>query len=154
MAVLGSGMEVRAGAGVGWFQFRVAIAYSPGWVMVGLVPEGASVADGQYPGKADVAGGVGWNGRGRVCWTLPGPAPTTDTVKFGCGDRVTLVLDCRARPLVRLLVNNQLRMVHDLATDPPAILCPAVGLLGCSDGVACMELEHMALPPGWDLSPA
>ena len=55
-------------------QFRVVTTPHPGYVITGLVPAGASVADGQIPGSAGTPGG-GWHGNGWVYWTLPGPAP-------------------------------------------------------------------------------
>ena len=163
MAVLGPGMQVRAGAGVGWMQFRVVttvagLFWSNG-VETGLVPAGASVADGQYPGRYDAGTpGGGWGGKGRVHWTLPGPAPAEGTVKFGQGDRVMVVLDCRQGPLVRLLVNSRPRQVHHLAPPaggPIAILCPAIALLGVDGyGAASVEVEAGApLPDGWDAAP-
>ena len=156
MAVLDTGMQVRAGAGVGWMQFRVVTTPDPGYVITGLVPAGASVADGQYPGR-DAGTGVGWYGDGDVDWTLPGPAPAEYTVKFGQGDRVMVVLDCRQGPLVRLLVNSRPRQVHHLAppaAGPIAILCPAIALAGDSTGAASVEVEAGApLPDGWDAAP-
>ena len=161
-AVLGPGMQVQAGAGMGWMQFRVVTCPYP---LIGLVPAGASVADGQFPGRDAGISGGGWHGNGYVFWTLPGPAPAEWTVKFGQGDRVMVVLDCRQGPLVRLLVNSRPRQVHHLAppaAGPIAILCPAIALLG-SDGIkytklpvgaASVEVEAGApLPDGWDAAP-
>ena len=59
------------------------------------------------------------------------PTPTSDTVRFGQGNRVMVVLDCRQGPLVRLLVNSRPRQVHHLAPPaggPIAILYPAIAL--------------------------
>ena len=158
MAVLGSGVEVRAGAGMAVLQARVLVAVDSSDVIIGLVPAQASVADNQYPGVAGaVGGGCGWGGSGAVCWTLPGPAPSdSDPVCFGQGDRVMVVLDCRAEPIVRLLVNGQPRLVHTLADTPTSTLtlCPAIALLGdeCG-GAACVELEPAGLRQGWDAPP-
>ena len=159
MAVLGRGMQVRAGAGVGWMQFRVVATPYPGFVITGLVPAGASVADNQFPGIDDGTPGGGWCGYGSIHWTLPVPAPARNTVKFGQGDRVMVVLVCRQGLLVRLLVNSRPRQVHHLpipAGGPIAILCPAIALLGDDDddGVASVEVEPAAaLPDGWDAVP-
>ena len=156
MAVLGHGMQVLAGAGVGWMQFRVVTTPYPSWVITGLVPAGASLADGESPGRdgGTVGPSGGWGGLGYVDWTLPGPAPARDVVKFGQGDRVMVVLDCRQGPLVRLLVNSRLRQVHHLALPtggPIVILCPAIAV-NCWDGrAATVEVEAEApLPDGWD----
>ena len=157
MVLLGPGMQVRAGAGVGWMQFRVVTTSGVSGVTTGLVPAGASVADHQYPGcEAGTPGGA-WGGSGYVAWTLPGPAPASSTVRFGQGDRVMVVLDCRQGPLVRLLVNSRPRQVHTLAPPaggPIAILCPAIALVGDRWGAASVEVEAGApLPDGWDAAP-
>ena len=153
MAVLGRGMVMQPGAGVGWMQFRVVATPYPGCVAIGLVPADASVADDQYPGHG--AGSGGWSGYGAVYWTLRCPTPPEAIVKFGQGDRVMLVLDCRAEPLLRLLVNSRPCLVHSLAAAPPATVCPAVALYGSSyDGAACVELEPASLPPSWDDPPS
>lgn len=169
MAVLaGHGMRVAVGAGVGWIQLRVAITPVPSFVIIGLVLEDAYVADGQqFPGRLGVANSAGWCGNGAVHWTLPAPAPTRDTVTFGQGDQVVVVLDCRAEPIVRLLVNGRPRLVHaitqssaDTATEPHAAikLCPAVALWGQdaadSSFEARVDLEPAPLPVGWDGPPA
>ena len=157
MAVLGRGMQVRAGAGVGWMQFRVTTP-SPWWVITGLVPAGASVADDQFPGSDAGTPGGGWHGNGCVYWTLPGRAPARNTVMFGQGDRVMVVLDCRQGPLVRLLVNSRPRQVHRLtmpAGGPITILCPAIALWDVDGfGAVSVEVEPAAaLPDGWDAAP-
>ena len=161
MAVLGHGMQVRVREGVGWMQFRVVNTPDRCWVPVaGLVPEGVSVADGQFPGW-DRTPGCGWDGSGRVDWTLRGRHPAKNTVTFGQGDRVMVVLDCRQGPLVRLLVNSRPRQVHHLATPAGAdILFPAIALYGRNDsdvrGVK-VELEprlNVLLPIGWDAAPS
>ena len=145
MAVLGRGMELRALAGVGWIEFRVITTPGPGWVIIGLVPWAARgvVADGQVPPNC-------WQGDGRVDWILSSPAPANGIVKFGQGDRVMLVLDCRAEPLVRVFVNSKLCLVHTLTVakhDTPKCFLPAVALAGA----ACVELMADALlQPGWD----
>ena len=160
MAVLGPGMQVQAGSGVGSMQFHVVTTPRPYCVIAGLVSAGASVADDQYPSSRDAGTpGGGWDGNGRVAWTLPGPAPAKHTVKFGQGDRVMVVLDCRQGPLVRLLVNSRPRQVHHLAPPaggPIAILCPAIAPLGFTDvGGAGVEVEAGApLPDGWDAAPS
>ena len=159
MAVLGRGMQVRVGAGVGWMQFRVVTtAGFTGGVITGLVHADASVADDQCPGRYAGTPGGGWFGDGYVYWTLPGPAPASSTVKFGQGDRVMVVLDCRQGPLVRLLVNSRPRQVHHLAPPaggPIAILCPAIALRGYYGGAAGVEVEAGApLPDGWDAAPS
>lgn len=156
MAVLGRGMQVRTGAGVGSLQFRVVTAPDPGCVRTGLVVAGASVADGQAPGMPGGPPGCGWVGTGHVGWNLPGPDPPYGTVKFGQGDRVMVVLDCRTEPLVRLLVNSRPCLVHHLpaspAGSPPiAIFYPAIAL-GAGSWV---DLEPSApLPDGWDATPS
>ena len=152
MALLGRGMEVRAGAGVGWFQLFVASAPSPGHVIIGLASPDASVADGQGPTK-------GWSGSGNVTWIPPSPALAKNVVTFGTGSRVMLVLDCRAEPLVRVLVNGKPCLVHTLqitADGPLTILCPAVALYGdrLSRCKTCVEVEAGPLPQGWDSAPA
>ena len=158
MAVLGRGMQVRAGAGVGWMQFRVVTTPVPLCVMTGLVPVDSFVTDDQYPGRDAGIPSGGWRGNGHVAWTLPGPAPAIGTVMFGQGERVMVVLDCRQEPLVRLLVNSRPRQVHHLtppAGGPVAILCPAIALVGgASNGAASVEVEAEApLPDGWDAAP-
>ena len=91
-------------------------------------------------------------------WTLPRPAPAHNTVKFGQGDRVMVVLDCRQGPLVRLLVNSRPRQVHHLALPaggPIAILCPAIALFGDWSGATSVRVEVGApLPDGWDAAPS
>ena len=159
MAVLGRGMKVRAGAGVGFVQWRMVTACDPSDVTIGLVRTGASVVDGQFPGIEGSTGQGGWDGRGRVDCTLPGPTPAAnDAVKFGQGDRVMLVPDCRTGPVVRLLVNGQLRLVHALTqgngvgsfvlTSPAVAVCSLSSLTDQQQ--ACVELEYAQLPPGWD----
>ena len=157
MALLGHGMQVRAGVGVGWMQFRVVTTPDSFYVMTGLVPVGASVGYCKHPGSPGTPG-VGWYGDGDVDWTLPGPAPASKTVRFGQGDRVMVVLDCRQGPLVRLLVNGQPRLVHHLAPPeggPIAVLCPAIALhgaeIGGDGGDVRVEVEAGApLPDDWE----
>ena len=148
MAVMGPGMQVRAGAGVGSMQFRVVATPSPNRVITGLVSAGASVADDQYPGRRAGTPGGGWGGYGDVYWNLPRPAPAR-TVTFGQGDRVMVVLDCRQGPLVRLLVNSRPRQVHHLA--PPAggpIAVPAPPLLWVVVFVVMFEWRWRRGRPG------
>ena len=158
MAALGPGMQVRAGAGVGSMQFRVVTTVGGYGVTTGLVPAGASVAGHRCPGCEAGTPGGGWAGSGCVAWSLPGPAPASSTVRFGQGDRVMVVLDCRQEPLVRLLVNSRQRQVHHLA--PPAggsiaILCPAIALYGDGFVAGSVEVEAGApLPDGWDTAPS
>lgn len=150
MAVLGCGMELQANSGIGYIQFRVVAARDPDWVIIGLAPVDASVADNQYPGKSGSAGRGGWGGDGKVHWTMTGPAPAENSVFFGLNDRVIMVLDCRAdKPCVRLLVNDIPRLVHPLevgtAQQPP--LRPVVAIAGRSH-VELVPIQ--ALPPNWE----
>ena len=151
MALLGRAMEARAGAGVGWIQVRVISSFPPS-LAIGLAPTSMTAIDHHDRG---LAGGGSWGGEGDVHWNLPGPAPASNTVKFGQGDRVMVVLDCRTEPLVRLLVNYRACLIHHLTTSPTstppiAVFYPAIAL-GAGSRV---DLEPSApLPDGWDATP-
>ena len=164
MAVLGHGMQVRAGAGVGSMQFKIVTAAAHTYdMMLGLVSAEANVVDDRHPGKSGAAIGAGWTGDGSVKCTLPEHLSTCGiTVRFDKpGDRVMLVLDCREkqRPTVRILIDGAPALIAVLgpvpATNAQIILCPAIALKGNRYVQGCVELEPDApLPPGWDGTPS
>ena len=152
-------MEVRPGAGLGFVQFHMYTMPRAGYAIIGLVPTGTSVNDHDYPGKESDFGSCGWNSSGRAYWTLCNPPPPHGAVKFLEGDYVLLVLDCRADPLVRLMVNNQPCLVHSLTAKPGTVLFPSVALFADSHfsklGKACVvHAEPALLPSGWDILPS
>lgn len=164
MAWLNCGMTPRAGAGVGFFQLRVVSAPIPGYVMIGLVPVGASVVDHKYPGSPTSpqaqTGAFGWSGNSTMRFNQLGWATASHLKRlggFGQDDRVMLVLDCRGDPVVCLLVNSQPRWTCALpAITSGCALCPAIALFGNSEPASqpCVELEAAAvLPVGWDVPP-
>lgn len=149
MAVGNTGVAVHEKAGVAFLQMRLARHKGTTPCIVGLVSGGASVADYQYPGRAQLS--AGWQSDGRVFWTLPGPAPLEDLVTFAEGDRVMLVLDCRrTRPLLRLLVNGLQRLVHPLQfqTGPLFPAMAVYGYSGCElEQQDCVETEATPADP-------
>lgn len=157
-----SGMAVQAGAGVGFFEVHI-ITTPPMHVTIGLTLKGASLkhAPGQIMGGTiSTECGCSWQDNGDLTWTLGGPEPIG--VGFGKGDRVMVVLDCRAGPVLRLLVNSHPCRVYSLAGTascsggrPPIFLCPAVALCGHpglpeSEQASVEIAKNPLLPPHWD----
>ena len=94
-------------------------------VLVIGVSSATPLQDEQYPGQVD---GCGWGSDGSV-FLQSTTAFRPGSVKFCKGDWVILALDCRAGPLVRILVNGQLCLeypMHNLS--PDATLHPALSL--------------------------
>lgn len=155
MAVGSVGMTITQGAGIAFFQLHVRSMPADGHVVIGLVAAEAScfaldtssAYQHVYPGQLDHT--AGWFADGLAAWRLPGPAPPQGVVRFGLGDRVGLVLDCRAQPMLQLLVNGQQCLTQSLLPTaamgiPPLTLYPAVALCGISGSAelqqACVEI--------------
>lgn len=156
MDVLNKGFILQPGAGVGYLRCHIVNLSYPNYLAIGLVHTEASVRDNQWPGADGVDSACCWKGDRCVHWSLlPIMEPCSRSVQFGQrGDRVTLVLDCRAMPVLRLLVNERLLVAHPLGSLGPITLCPAIALKGCpavsEDQQTCVELESAPLPRGWD----
>lgn len=134
------------------------------YLSVGLVPVAAAVrppADNVCPGLKGAAV-CAWRGDHSVYWNLPCAPSGAGLVSFGQGDTILLILDCRAAPMVRILVNDKPCIAHVFSMPsrvPLSPLYPAVALLGSAtlpdDGqvrVSVRQWEPRG-SGGWDADP-
>jgi len=146
MAVGDKGMVVRAGEGLAYFQVRVVRTAHGVGVILGLVGEEASVQGNQYPGRS--AGSVGWRCSGGVFWNLSGNTP--ERLRFAAADLLVVVLDCRAQPCVRVLLNGTQRICHPLASQATRLF-PAIAVRGyrslTPEQQPCVEAAAVPAPP-------
>ena len=105
--VLGArGLRVQRGSGV-WGAVACRIISNPGSdIQIGLAT--GDVSPTRYLGDPDGPGqACGWWGRGHLCSSLPGlPREFGTFPKYGEGDTLALVVDCRDAPCVRFVVNG------------------------------------------------